>query len=257
MSCNYIGLINEYSQKKKLPLPTYQLQKEGESHIPLITCTIFFNNKSFTETACKIKTAKQMCAQQCVKVFKIEEFLHGYNQDLSIVEHPLSNNLAANSITNTIRKSVRESPRESPIEINNRFEVQLLSKNATLPERMGRSAGYDLASAEDCIVKSATRRVVKTDIAIKVPSNCYGRIAPRSGLSLNKCIDIAGGVIDEDYTGNVGVIVCNNSNTDFSVLIGQRIAQLILENISTPPIVSVKTLTQTTRGSNGFGSTGV
>ena len=70
-----------------------------------------------------------------------------------------------------------------------------------------------------------------------VPPGTYGRIAPRSGLALKRNIDIGAGVIDEDYTGPVGVLMINNGSQDFKVNLGDRIAQLILERIVDEPII--------------------
>lgn len=70
-------------------------------------------------------------------------------------------------------------------------------------------------------------------------------------------IDVGAGVVDEDYRGNVGVILFNFSDKDFPVNVGDRIAQLILEQIMTPEVKEMDELDVTERGSGGFGSTGV
>ena len=78
-----------------------------------------------------------------------------------------------------------------------------------------------------------------------------------SGLAVKKMIDCGAGVVDADYRGNVGVVLFNFGPEDFHVEIGDRIAQLILEQISMVPAVKVEELTETERGAGGFGSTGV
>ena len=98
--------------------------------------------------------------------------------------------------------------------------------------------------------------LVKTDIQIKVPHGTYGRIAPRSGLSLKNHIDIGAGVVDEDYRGNVGVVMFNHAETEFVVKKGDRIAQLVCEKIAYPEIEVMESLDNTERGEGGFGSTG-
>lgn len=98
--------------------------------------------------------------------------------------------------------------------------------------------------------------MVKTDIQIEVPFGTYGRVAPRSGLAWKNFIDVGAGVIDQDYRGNVGVILFNHSDVDFDVKKGDRIAQLICESIVYPNVVQSESLTETTRGEGGFGSTG-
>ena len=112
-------------------------------------------------------------------------------------------------------------------------------------------------SAYAGVVPARGRALLKTDLAIAVPAGTYGRVAPRSGLALKAGIDTGAGVIDADYRGNVGVILFNHSDTDFAVAAGDRIAQLILEAIVTPPVAAVDELDDTDRGAGGFGSTGV
>lgn len=97
---------------------------------------------------------------------------------------------------------------------------------------------------------------MKTDIQIEVPFGTYGRVAPRSGLAWKNFIDVGAGVIDQDYRGNVGVILFNHSDVDFDVKKGDRIAQLICERIIYPKVVQADSLTETQRGEGGFGSTG-
>lgn len=83
-------------------------------------------------------------------------------------------------------------------------------------------------------------------------------VAPRSGLAWKHSIDVGAGVIDADYRGPVGVILFNHSDTDFEVKVGDRVAQLIIEKIVTPNVVTeVEDLDETVRGEGGFGSTGV
>jgi dUTP pyrophosphatase len=139
------------------------------------------------------------------------------------------------------------------------LEVQLLSENAFIPERKSDgAAGYDLSSAQDFEIEPLGKLLVKTDIAIRVPEGYYGRIAPRSSLAINNHIAVGAGVIDRDYTGNVGVVLFNHSSVMYlSGQKGDRIAQLIIEKISTPDVVVVEKLQETKRGEGGFGSTGV
>lgn len=111
-------------------------------------------------------------------------------------------------------------------------------------------------SAYDTVVPARGKALVKTDIQIEVPDGTYGRVAPRSGLAWKNFIDVGAGVIDQDYRGNVGVILFNHSDIDFDVKKGDRIAQLICERIVHPTVVEAETLTDTTRGAGGFGSTG-
>ena len=138
------------------------------------------------------------------------------------------------------------------------LRVKRLSRDATIPTRGStRAAGYDLGSAVDVVVPARGKALVKTDIAISFPEDCYARVAPRSGLALNHSIDVGAGVIDPDYRGNVGVILFNLSDEEFEVRKGDRIAQLILERIRIVPVCEVEELPDTQRGCGGYGSTGV
>ena len=140
------------------------------------------------------------------------------------------------------------------------LRVKRLSENAVLPVRgSDLAAGYDLASAEDIVVPANGKAIAKTDLAMVIPIGYYGRIAPRSGFSWKKHTDIGAGVIDADYRGNVGVVIFNHSSEDIIVSKGDRVAQLILEKITTPEVVDVgdEDLDHTVRGEGGFGSTGM
>ena len=140
------------------------------------------------------------------------------------------------------------------------LRVKKLSEKATLPTRGSPlSAGYDLSSAEDKVIAPGARAIVKTDLSIACPEGTYGRVAPRSGLTVKKGIHVGAGVIDADYRGPVGVVLFNLGQEDFTIKEGDRIAQLILEEVKMVPVVDVgeADLDVTERGAGGFGSTGV
>lgn len=133
-----------------------------------------------------------------------------------------------------------------------------LSEFATYPTRGSKTAaGLDLYAAYDYVVKSRGKEMIKTDISVALPIGCYGRVAPRSGLAWKHSIDVGAGVIDEDYRGPLNVILFNHGEQDFEIKRGDRIAQLICEQILHPEVVGVEDLDKTERGVNGFGSTGV
>ena len=146
----------------------------------------------------------------------------------------------------------------SPFNPSEMLQVKRLSDDAILPVRGSpHSAGYDLASSQDSIIKAGERGIVKTDLSIACPVGTYARIAPRSGLAVKKFIDVGAGVVDADYRGAVGVVLFNFGSEDFEVTKGDRIAQLILEQVSMVDAVEVQDLSETVRGEGGFGSTGV
>lgn len=143
------------------------------------------------------------------------------------------------------------------------LKVKILGPNGRAPSRASvGAAGYDIYSAEEVAIWPNDRALVSTQIALAIPEGHYGRIAPRSGLSV-RGIDIAAGVIDSDYRGEVKVLICVNPSVEsehyktLDIHIGDRIAQLILEKISTPPCDVVEELPESIRGAGGFGSTGV
>lgn len=136
--------------------------------------------------------------------------------------------------------------------------IKKLCPDSIIPTRGSNGAvGYDLYSNEDCIIESDNRWLVPTGISVVLPKGVYGRVAPRSGLSVKHGIQVGAGVIDPDYTGEVKVVLFNHGNIEFGIKKGDRIAQLILEKCETPPIVEIDTIEDTDRGSNGFGSSGV
>lgn len=139
----------------------------------------------------------------------------------------------------------------------NTLQVKLLSPSAKVPQQANATdAGYDLFAAEHATIPPHKWLAVDTGIAITVPDNTYGRVAPRSGLSL-KGIDVLAGVVDQGYTGPVKVVLINHADTAYEVKPGDKIAQLILEQIRIVPIKVVEQLMPSARGSGGFGSTGV
>ena len=128
----------------------------------------------------------------------------------------------------------------------NTLKVKLLSPKATLPIKgTNLAAGYDLTSAQQLTIPPNGRALVQTDISISVPKGTYGRIAPRSGLAVKHGITTRAGVIDADYTRPIGVILFNHRDQDFQIQEGERIAQLILEQIVDKPVLEVQNLTHT------------
>nr|XP_033775422.1 deoxyuridine 5'-triphosphate nucleotidohydrolase, mitochondrial isoform X2 [Geotrypetes seraphini] len=133
-------------------------------------------------------------------------------------------------------------PTASPKKPDSMLRFVKLSENACAPTRgSAKAAGYDLYSAYDYMIPAMDKAVVKTDIQIALPSGCYGRVA---------------GVIDEDYRGNVAVVLFNFGKESFKVKRGDRVAQLICERICYPELEELEGLDETDRGAGGFGSTG-
>lgn len=147
------------------------------------------------------------------------------------------------------------------------LEVKLLKPKAQVPNRSTEgSAGLDLVAAESIIVPAASivgghvsigRALVPTGIAIAIPRNCVGRIGSRSGLSVNKNIEVGAGWIDSDYRGEVCVELKNLSPQEFAVELGMRIAQLFVLPLAVVEISCVSELSPSERGQSGFGSSGL
>ncbi|XP_068204422.1 deoxyuridine 5'-triphosphate nucleotidohydrolase-like [Palaemon carinicauda] len=145
-----------------------------------------------------------------------------------------------------------------PGELRHVLRFKKLTANAHHPVKGSKlAAGYDLQSAYDEVIPAEGKALIRTDLQIDLPEGCYGRIAPRSGLSWKHHIDVGAGVIDRDYRGNVGVVLFNHSKTDYEVKKGDRVAQLVCEKILYPEIEEVEEIGDTERGEDGFGSTGI
>ena len=142
--------------------------------------------------------------------------------------------------------------------------IKKLSEDALIPVRATDGAAcFDLYIPKVTAIQKG-RNVVPLDIAIELPHGTYAEIRPRSGFSAKGMEDIHGcrrdadvllGTIDEDYKGNVGVII---RSEDFFVLgKGTRVAQMLIANYRLCELEEVEELSSSERGEGGFGSTGV
>jgi dUTP pyrophosphatase len=105
------------------------------------------------------------------------------------------------------------------------------------------------------------RVVIPTGWKMHLPEGVYGRIAPRSGLAVRLGLDVGAGVIDPDYRGEVGVVLFNHGQNTVTIMPGDRIAQLVLEQVRIVPVTEVESVSSSAsaseRGEGGFGSTGI
>ena len=141
------------------------------------------------------------------------------------------------------------------------INIKFLSELAKMPTRgSDYAAGYDLYAATNEIIDIAPNSTVKipTDIAIELQPNTFGAIFARSGLATKKGLRPANcvGVIDADYRGNCIVALHNDTNEMMSIEPQERIAQLVIMPFIPVHFNLVDELTDTERGSDGFGSTG-
>lgn len=143
-----------------------------------------------------------------------------------------------------------------------KIAIKKLNEGTQLPTRAHDSdAGYDLYSSEAVTLAPMERRAVKTGVSIALPeliSDCevYGRVAPRSGLAVNKGLDVLAGVIDASYRGEIAVVLINLSSEEVSLDKGAKIAQLIIERYHAVEWEEVSELPPSERGEGGFGSSG-
>lgn len=152
-------------------------------------------------------------------------------------------------------------PSQNSYEMGVRVGIKLLSKNAEVPSytRAGDGA-CDIRSTISASIPPLGREIIPTGLGIEIPAGYSGLILPRSGLAINHgvtCLN-APGLIDSGYRGEVKVILHNSDTTDsFDIKVGDRIAQLLV--LATPFInfVIVDELTQSDRGTGGFGHTGI
>ena len=141
------------------------------------------------------------------------------------------------------------------------LRVTRLRDDAVLPVRAHTSdAGLDLSACDAMTIGPGERALVPTGLAVEIPRDHVGLVAPRSGLALRHGISLVNtpGVIDAGYRGEVQVLLLNTDRTEaFTVEAGMRIAQLLVMPVAPVEVVEVIDLTVTARGSNGFGSSGV
>ena len=123
------------------------------------------------------------------------------------------------------------------------------------------SAGMDLrANIEDPInLKPLERAIIKTGLFIALPQGFEAQVRPRSGLAAKHGISVlnAPGTIDADYRGEIGVILVNLSNENFTINNGDRVAQMVIARYEHTKWEEVSVLDETKRGKGGFGSTGI
>ena len=120
-------------------------------------------------------------------------------------------------------------------------------------------AAFDLRSRTELTIPSGKIMLVPTGIFMELPVGYEAQVRPRSGLALKHGITVLNtpGTIDAGYRGEIGVILINAGENDFAVARGDRIAQMVVQQLTDVQLVSVDALSETTRGAGGFGSTGV
>ena len=150
--------------------------------------------------------------------------------------------------------------------MSERLKIQILrlphGEGVPLPKYMSHSAsGMDLYAAIDgeVVLKPGERKLIPTGFKMALPEGYEAQVRPRSGLAVKNGISVLNtpGTIDEDYRGEVGVILVNHGQEDFKVKRSDRIAQMVINKVEQADIEEVKSLSETHRNSGGFGHTGV
>ncbi|EJL34103.1 dUTP diphosphatase [Novosphingobium sp. AP12] len=120
------------------------------------------------------------------------------------------------------------------------------------------AAGMDVVSAEDVTLAPGARHAVATGLSVAIPAGFEIQVRPRSGLALKHGISVPNspGTVDSDYRGELKVILINLGAEPFSILRGDRVAQLVLAPVTRASWLKVDELEETVRGEGGFGSTG-
>ena len=142
------------------------------------------------------------------------------------------------------------------------MEIKIInrSKHITPKYETKNSAGMDIKAflTSPIVLKPLERILIKTGLFLELPNGYEAQVRPRSGLSLKKGITILNspGTIDADYRGEIGIILINLSNNNFEINDGDRIAQLVISKYERISWIEVDSLSETSRGSDGFGSTG-
>lgn len=168
------------------------------------------------------------------------------------------------------------------------LQIKLLSENATMPTRANATdAGYDIYAAETKILEPQEKVIIKTDVAVNIPKGYVGLLTSRSGVSSKTYLVIETGKIDSGFHGNMGINIKNDAEyidmsnnmlvsgigifdikgkttsqfnkipNTYKINQGDKLAQLVIVPIWTPELEEVTEFdTESTRGTNGFGSTG-
>ena len=141
------------------------------------------------------------------------------------------------------------------------IRVKILRPGATLPAYgTAEAAGADLTACLEApvTIEPGQTAFIPTGIALEVPTGCVGLVYARSGMACKQGLAPANkvGVIDSDYRGEIMVALHNHGSAARSIEPGQRIAQLLITPVLTPPYEEADTLSDTARDAGGFGSTG-
>ncbi len=141
-----------------------------------------------------------------------------------------------------------------------KIKIQKIHPNALIPKYQTEgSSGFDLHAVEEVMIKPHSVGLVKIGICLSLEVGYELQVRTRSGLALNHQVMVLNspGTVDNDYRGEIKVILANLSDKDFKVQVGDRIAQGVVQKTYKAEFIQCERLDETSRGSGGFGSTGV
>jgi dUTP pyrophosphatase len=137
------------------------------------------------------------------------------------------------------------------------LKVKKIHKDAKLPLYQHKGdAGLDLFSAVDCVLEAGEVKPIQTGIKVAIPHGYVGLVWDKSGISLQGVHRLAG-VVDSGYRGELQVVLVNLGKEPFVIKKGMKIAQMLVQPIAEVKVVEAEELDDTSRGQNGFGSTGL
>jgi dUTP diphosphatase len=140
------------------------------------------------------------------------------------------------------------------------LEIKLLDEDLPMPRYQHQGdAGLDLPSRIDLIIDPGERATVPTGIAVAIPRGYAGFVLPRSGLASRHGIALVNspGLVDSGYRGEMAIVLINTDKHEpFQIKRGDRIAQLVIQRVEDVVLKRSEELSETSRGSGGFGSTG-
>ena len=138
------------------------------------------------------------------------------------------------------------------------IKVKKLSTSATIPTKANESdAGWDLYASADAIIDPSKTELISTDISFAIPDGYVGLIWDRSGMAVKRRLHRFAGVIDSGYRGEVKVCLWNSADKYCIIHAGERIAQIIFQEVPQFSLKEVASLDDTERGEGGFGSSGL
>lgn len=138
-----------------------------------------------------------------------------------------------------------------------KLRIQKLDPKAVIPAYAHPGdAGMDVFALERTVLAPGAKTAVRTGVAMEIPHGYVGLVWDKSGLAIKEGLKTLGGVIDAGYRGEVMIGLINLSTKEYVIEAGHKVAQILIQAVERPAIEEAASLTDTSRGTGGFGSTG-